>query len=315
VLQDHVFIYNFMDLKLVLQIDTTPNLRGLCCLCASAKNAVVACPGASKGEVTQRRPLLAPFRHIQFPPTPCPPSLFLSRLQVRIELLSQRKTALVAAHDTQLAALALAHDGTRLATASQKGTIVRIFDCATALPLRELRRGSTSAGLYCLSFNSLGNRICCSSDTSESAPRCVSRWSSPQHRNHTGLRHPSAGTIHIFSLDDGGEATASAAPGSGAVANTTSKMGLLKGLLPKYFSSEWSFAQWKCDSPEAVVAFSPIGHNHIYVLSTACSFSKLSFDAAAGRRTMFICFEVLANCRVAAHATSQAASRSCPAFA
>jgi hypothetical protein len=73
----------------------------------------------------------------------------------------------VAAHDTQLAALALAHDGSKLATASQKGTIVRIFDCATALPLRELRRGSTSASLYCLSFNSMGNRICCSSDTSE----------------------------------------------------------------------------------------------------------------------------------------------------
>jgi WD repeat-containing protein 45 len=134
VLQDHVFIYNFMDLKLVLQIDTAPNPRGLCCLCASAKNPVVACPGASKGEVRARRRLLPAH-----PPTLC---------QVRIELLSQRKTALVAAHDNQLAALALAHDGSKLATASQKGTIVRIFDCATALPLRELRRGSTSASLY-----------------------------------------------------------------------------------------------------------------------------------------------------------------------
>jgi hypothetical protein len=60
-------------------------------------------------------------------------------------------------------------------------------------------------------------------------------------------------------------------------------MGMLKGLLPKYFSSEWSFAQWKCDSPEALVAFSPTGQSCIYVLSTACSFSKLSFDAASGR--------------------------------
>jgi hypothetical protein len=57
---------------------------------------------------------------------------------------------------------------------------------------------------------------------------------------------------------------------------------MLKGLLPKYFSSEWSFAQWKCDSPEALVAFSPSGQSCIYVLSTACSFSKLSFDAASG---------------------------------
>jgi hypothetical protein len=51
VLHDHVFVYNFMDLKLVLQIDTAANPRGLCCLCVSAKNPVVACPGSNKGEV------------------------------------------------------------------------------------------------------------------------------------------------------------------------------------------------------------------------------------------------------------------------
>ena len=163
-LHDHVFIYNFMDLKLVLQIDTAPNPRGLCCLCASAKNPVVACPGTSKGEA--RDATHTPPLHVSDYP-----------LQVRIELLSQRKTALVAAHDNQLGALALSHDGSKLATASQKGTIVRIFDCATALPLRELRRGSTSASLYCLSFNSMGNRICCSSDTSAWAAAANSRAS------------------------------------------------------------------------------------------------------------------------------------------
>ena len=208
--------------------------------------------------------------------------LFLTHPQVRIELLSQRKTALVAAHDTQLAALALAHDGSKLATASQKGTIVRIFDCATALPLRELRRGSTSASLYCLSFNSMGNRICCSSDTSAFALSAVSSFRCYRNSSASLDSYAPPGTIHIFSLDDGGDAAASASTGAAAVANTTSKMGMLKGLLPKYFSSEWSFAQWKCDSPEAVVAFSPVGHNHIYVLSTACSFSKLSFDSASG---------------------------------
>jgi hypothetical protein len=129
-------------------------------------------------------------------------SPFLTQCQVRIELLSQRKTALVAAHDNQLAALALAHDGSKLATASQKGTIVRIFDCASALPLRELRRGSTSASLYCLSFNSTGNRLCCSSDTSEpvlqrasnycvnlfQAPSTYSRWTMAVRLLH--LLHP-----------------------------------------------------------------------------------------------------------------------------
>jgi hypothetical protein len=79
---------------------------------------------------------------------------------------------------------------------------------------------------------------------------------------------------------------------------------------------------WKCDSPEALVAFLPTAQSCTYVLSTACSFSKLSFDAASGRIPVAFDFcipslaSLLCCCHpaagfVCADAPSQAASPSC----
>jgi WD40 repeat protein len=48
---------------------------------------------------------------------------------------------MVPAHETAISALALNSDGTRLATASEQGTVIRIFSTATGKPLQELRRG------------------------------------------------------------------------------------------------------------------------------------------------------------------------------
>lgn len=84
----------------------------------------------------------------------------------------------VNAHENEIAYLAMNQQSTLLATASQKGTLIRVFD--TTSPYRvfqivELRRGADVATLYCVNFSHNSEFLCASSDK---------------------------GTVHIFALKD-----------------------------------------------------------------------------------------------------------------
>lgn len=127
VLENKVFVYRFKDLKLLDQITTVQNSRGLVSLCSEAKNNVLAIPGLAKGTI-------------------------------RIELYDISKATLIKAHDADLSYFNLNHDGSKLASASEKGTLIRIWNCHTGEPLRELRRGKSFPFLPPLSYTFL---YCC----------------------------------------------------------------------------------------------------------------------------------------------------------
>ena len=50
-LEHKVLIYNFADLKLLYNIETSSNTLGLLALSAAADNTVLACPGLNTGQV------------------------------------------------------------------------------------------------------------------------------------------------------------------------------------------------------------------------------------------------------------------------
>ena len=102
VLEHKIYIYNFSDLKLLHQIETIPNP-----LSSASDSIVLACVGLHRG-------------------------------QVRVEHYGLKKTKFVLAHDTHIACLALTLDGLLLATASSKGTLVRIFNSMDGTKLREV---------------------------------------------------------------------------------------------------------------------------------------------------------------------------------
>ena len=122
VLSSKVYVYRFSDLKLVDQINTVLNPKGLVSLCPDTANNVLAVPGLARG-------------------------------LIRIELYDISKATIIKAHDADLAQMALNHDGSRLASASEKGTLIRLWDCHTGDLLREFRRGMDRADIYCICFS------------------------------------------------------------------------------------------------------------------------------------------------------------------
>ncbi|GAB1608667.1 WD repeat domain phosphoinositide-interacting protein 4-like, partial [Argonauta hians] len=82
---------------------------------------------------------------------------------------------MISAHQNELASLALNQSGSTLATASRKGTLIRVFNVYNKQLLVELRRGSDTATLYCISFSHDSAFLCASSDK---------------------------GTVHIFAIED-----------------------------------------------------------------------------------------------------------------
>ncbi|XVF24286.1 hypothetical protein REPUB_Repub13aG0114300 [Reevesia pubescens] len=106
VLEHKIYVYSFMDLKLLHQIETLANPRGLCCLSHHSNTSVLACPGLHRG-------------------------------QVRVEHFGLNMMKLINAHDSHIACFTLTFDGLLLATASTRGTLIRIFNTMDGTRLQE----------------------------------------------------------------------------------------------------------------------------------------------------------------------------------
>mmetsp|Transcript_14822 Transcript_14822/g.16225 ORF Transcript_14822/g.16225 Transcript_14822/m.16225 type:complete len:601 (+) Transcript_14822:207-2009(+) len=132
-LRDRVYVYNLADLSLRDKIYTADNPYGLLSLSTNVKDMVLACPSVTMGHV-------------------------------RVELYGLRKTMLIEAHESTLRALILTADGGKLATASHKGTIIRVWDVSTSQNIYEFRRGVERAQITCLAFSCDHQWLSCSSD-------------------------------------------------------------------------------------------------------------------------------------------------------
>eukprot|EP00494_Astrolonche_serrata_P019122 UN19321 len=89
----------------------------------------------------------------------------LKKGHVRVELYKHKKTTNIEAHDNALACLALNNQGTRLATASEKGTIIRVWDTETGTKLQEVRRGADVKEICSICFSPKNQWLAVSSKT------------------------------------------------------------------------------------------------------------------------------------------------------
>lgn len=137
-LEESLFIHNIRDMKVLHTIrETPPNKNGMCALSTDSDHCYLAYPGHST----------------------------VGELQI-FDALNLAATSMIPAHTGQLAAIQFSPSGTRIATASDKGTVIRVFSVADGTRLYELRRGlKRTADIYSLSFSPCGHFLACSSNT------------------------------------------------------------------------------------------------------------------------------------------------------
>jgi autophagy-related protein 18 len=80
------------------------------------------------------------------------------------DALSLQVVNIVQAHKSPVACVVTNADGTLMATASDKGTVIRVFSLPDAHKLYQFRRGSYPARIYSISFNLVSTLLCTSSD-------------------------------------------------------------------------------------------------------------------------------------------------------
>lgn len=131
-LQNSVHLYMFSDPpKRVGLFETADNHLGLCCL----GHKLLAFPGRSPG-------------------------------QVQLVELQTMNVSIIPAHASALRALDISQDETLLATASETGTLVRVFSSANCAKLAELRRGVDPAFVFSIAISPDSNTLAMTSDKS-----------------------------------------------------------------------------------------------------------------------------------------------------
>ena len=158
VLEDQIYLYDISNMKLLTTIETSPNPHAICALSPSSENCYLAYPLPQKIITSSfAPPSHAPPSGTHIPPTSGDVLLF--------DTLKLEAINVVEAHRSPLSCITLNNMGTLLATASDKGTIIRVFSIPDVHKLYHFRRGSTPSRIYSMSFNTSSSLLCVSSAT------------------------------------------------------------------------------------------------------------------------------------------------------
>ncbi|KAL4887495.1 autophagy-related protein 18 [Aspergillus karnatakaensis] len=158
VLEDQIYLYDIQTMKLLYTIETSPNPNAICALSPSSDNCYLAYPLPQKAAPSSfNPPAHAPPGNTHVTPTSGEVLIF--------DTLKLEAINVIEAHRSPLACITLNGDGTLIATASDKGTIIRVFSVPDGHKLYQFRRGSIPSRIFSMSFNTTSTLLCVSSST------------------------------------------------------------------------------------------------------------------------------------------------------
>lgn len=197
VLDNKIYLYELHDLKLVDITETCYNPFGLCSF--SMDGEILCCPDKEVG-------------------------------YVKVSDYTKKVTKSKKAHSSSVRALEISDTGSYFATASEKGTIIRVFKTDTLMLVQEFRRGTEYHRILSIAFNNEDKWIACVSNS---------------------------GTIHIFNLVEPPKKELRESQKKiqdTKSMNSKSKFSFFKDLIP-FLNSEWSYDKFRLQDKNAKLAF------------------------------------------------------------
>lgn len=216
--QEKIYVFAFVTFDNIDTLDTYDNIKGIVAISQESSTNIIAYPDVQKGSV-------------------------------RIKNYDDQSNITIKAHQSEIGCLELNKDGTILATASEKGTIIRIYKTSDGSLIQELSRGAEKAEIYTIAFDPTDKYLACCSDR---------------------------GTVHIFHLKNENNK-------DDKTQNQKSFFGKITGFLNiknEYLDSEWSFAQFKIPHIRSICAFGP--DNSIIVISSDGKYYQAKFEPKTG---------------------------------
>ena len=226
--KDKYCIYNLDNLELIEECPANADAPSMLSAAYHDGISTFAMPGALIGQVRIVR-----VRHAEIlEQCTANAKTLIRKLQI------SKNTNSIKAHAHHVACIALSSDGDLMATASQHGTMIRIWRVSTREVASEFRRGSQPTAIRYLRWNN-----------------------SSTHLLATSQR----GTIHVFCAFSESE-------------NRKSMLHWASGVLPGYFGSTWSRYKIECVSEElkdCIACFVPTPETGKIVVCALTSAGKL----------------------------------------
>ncbi|KAI1785091.1 WD40 repeat-like protein [Ganoderma leucocontextum] len=159
VLEVEIYIYDISNMKLLHVIETTPNPNAIVALSPSADNSYLAYPSPVPSPALSQ----ASAAHQQPSPSPAAAAALSTGDVLLFSTRSLTVANVIQAHKSPISFLSVNAAGTLLATASDKGTVIRVWSIPGAEKLYQFRRGTREARIYSINFNLVSSLLCVSS--------------------------------------------------------------------------------------------------------------------------------------------------------
>lgn len=286
VLETEIYIYDISNMRLLHVIETTANPEAICALSPSADSSFLAYPS----------PVPSPTSPLAAPP-PVAPSSQPQTQSGDVLLFSTRSLTVanvIQAHKSPISFLSINSTGSLLATASDKGTVIRVWSIPGAEKLYQFRRGTREARIYSINFNLVSSLLAVSSahDTVH-----IFRLGGGNAQRKDGMASPaeSVDSRETTQLDGGYEAFIEKKKGSGVSSSlrrkslqvTKSISHSMGGYLPNTITEMWepsrdfAFLRLPTSGARCVVALSGT-MPQVMVISSEGYFYSYNIDLENG---------------------------------